>query len=80
MKQKIGGALAALTLMLGIGVAAAAPAQAWQETVGPFGSQPSCDYTRYQYAVAYGAANVSATCWKHMAGANKGKWSFFVNH
>lgn len=81
MKKKIGAVLTALVLTLGIGVAAAAPAQAWQETVGPFGSQPTCDQTRYNYVQAYGARNVSASCWQQTNGTtNKGKWFFFVVH
>lgn len=82
MKQKVGAVLTALVLMLGIGVAAAAPAQAWVQTVGPFGSLSTCNYQRYQYGLAYGMASVDgAPCWQQVSGTtNKGKWFFYVVH
>lgn len=79
VKKKVVSVLSALALMLGIGVATATAAQAWTETVGPFGSLSTCDYQRYQYGLAYGAGNISA-CWQYGSGANATKWGFWVRH
>jgi len=50
----------------------ASAAGSFQWTVGPFGSQSTCLYNRYEYKRVY--ANVGP-CWQ---GLNDKKWYFFV--
>jgi hypothetical protein len=70
------GVAAAVVMATGIALAPAASASAssgasFSWTVGPFGSQSTCDFNRYEYKQVYGVS----PCWK---GLNSTKWYFYA--
>lgn len=77
MKKKIGAALTALTLCLGIGVALAAPAQA-STRIGPFSYRSACVSSMNSYVTYGGAYVISNGCFSTHSSGNAAPWYFTI--